>query len=344
MWRPAGRPLTSSPVPRRLVSSSTSPGRAPPLRSRRSGWPTPMTARPYLGSGSRIVCPPASVPPASRTFADGPLEDPRHDVPWQVFGERRDRQREQDAATHREDVTQRVRGRDLAECPRVVDERREEVERADDRELVGEPVGGGVIGRRAARRSRRPAMPRPRVRSAPRPAGRRRAWRRSRRSRSASSIGRRGVGPASSPVDDRLPAAVTGRVRAERITIAPGMDGPRWVPRSSKSVARRSAWRGGFDSHAFPPRRPDVVETGRHVLVRRASSAVLRRLRPSVDGSRRPGADGGRPGASSTRSGRGSPTARAAPDGGRRWPTRRGAGSQAFDATRAARASSTRPA
>ncbi len=28
-----------------------------------------MTASPYLGSGSRIVWPPASTPPASRTFA-----------------------------------------------------------------------------------------------------------------------------------------------------------------------------------------------------------------------------------------------------------------------------------
>ena len=67
--RPWRRPLTSSPVPSRFVSSSTSPGRAPPLRSRRSGCAVPITASPNFGSGSRIVWPPASTPPASRTFA-----------------------------------------------------------------------------------------------------------------------------------------------------------------------------------------------------------------------------------------------------------------------------------
>ena len=47
---------------------------------------------------------------------------------------------------------QRVRGGDLAERPRVVDERREEVERADDREVVADAVDGRVVGRGQARR------------------------------------------------------------------------------------------------------------------------------------------------------------------------------------------------
>ena len=54
------------------MRSSTSPGRAPPLRSSRSGWATPTTASPNFGSGSRIVWPPASVPPASRTTSAAP--------------------------------------------------------------------------------------------------------------------------------------------------------------------------------------------------------------------------------------------------------------------------------
>ena len=33
-----------------------------------------MTARPYFGSGSRIVWPPASVPPASRTLDEAPAK------------------------------------------------------------------------------------------------------------------------------------------------------------------------------------------------------------------------------------------------------------------------------
>ena len=67
--RPCRRPLTSSPVPSRFVRSSTSPGRAPPFRNRRSGCAAPITASPYFGSESRIVWPPASTPPASRTLA-----------------------------------------------------------------------------------------------------------------------------------------------------------------------------------------------------------------------------------------------------------------------------------
>ena len=62
-----------------------------------------------------------------------------------------------------------------------------------------------------------------------------------------------------------------------------GADGSRWVPRSSKPVTPRSAWRGGFDSHAFPPRSTDVVEAG-HPPTSPSVEAVLKRLRPSVDG------------------------------------------------------------
>ncbi len=59
-------------MPSGFVSTRRSPGLADPLRSRRSGWAAPITASPYLGSASRIVCPPASVPPPSRTFAAAP--------------------------------------------------------------------------------------------------------------------------------------------------------------------------------------------------------------------------------------------------------------------------------
>ncbi len=56
-------------MPSAFVSSSTSPARAPPLRNSRSGWAAPITASPNFGSSSRIVWPPASTPPASRTLA-----------------------------------------------------------------------------------------------------------------------------------------------------------------------------------------------------------------------------------------------------------------------------------
>ena len=64
--------LASTPMPRRLVSTSRSPGRAPPLYTISSGLATPVTARPYLGSLSSIECPPASSAPASSTFSMPP--------------------------------------------------------------------------------------------------------------------------------------------------------------------------------------------------------------------------------------------------------------------------------
>ena len=64
----------------------------------------------------------------------------------QLFGKRGDREREQRRAPHREDVVQRVGRGDRAEGARIVDERREEVDREDDRALVVQPVHRGVVG------------------------------------------------------------------------------------------------------------------------------------------------------------------------------------------------------
>ena len=49
--------------------------------------------------------------------------------------------------THRVDVGERVGGRDPPEVVGVVHDRREEVGRVDERQLVGEPVDAGVVGR-----------------------------------------------------------------------------------------------------------------------------------------------------------------------------------------------------
>ena len=132
-------------MPSRFVSSSTSPGRAPPLRNSRSGCAAPMTASPYFGSGSRIVWPPARTPPASRTFAAAASNTAASAVLREVLRERRDRQREQHPSAHREHVGQRVGGGDLPVRDGVVHERREEVERAQDREVVRDAPGGGVV-------------------------------------------------------------------------------------------------------------------------------------------------------------------------------------------------------
>ena len=55
-------------MPMGFVSNSTSPGRAPELVSTRSGWTKPVTARPYLGSSSRMLWPPVMSAPASYTL------------------------------------------------------------------------------------------------------------------------------------------------------------------------------------------------------------------------------------------------------------------------------------
>ena len=89
------------PVPRGLVRKSVSPGLAPPLRRMRSGWTAPMTARPYLGSGSRWC--------GRRRGRHHPrARSPRHPRRWPSSSRaaaprgRRRCQREEDAPAHRE--------------------------------------------------------------------------------------------------------------------------------------------------------------------------------------------------------------------------------------------------
>ena len=72
-------------------------------------------------------------------------EDRRQHLRRQLLGERRDREREQRCAAHREHVVECVRRGDRAVVGRVVDDGREEVEREDQRALVVEPVDGGVV-------------------------------------------------------------------------------------------------------------------------------------------------------------------------------------------------------
>src|ERR687888_1772976 len=74
-------------------------------------------------------------------------EDLREHLHRQLFGEGCNREGEERGAAHREDVVERVRGRDCPVVGGVVDDGREEVEREDQRALVVEPVDGRVVGR-----------------------------------------------------------------------------------------------------------------------------------------------------------------------------------------------------
>src|ERR687890_290249 len=64
--------LFSTPMPSGFVSVSGSPGVPASLRMRRCGSATPVTAMPYLGSGSSTLCPPATWQPASRATSRPP--------------------------------------------------------------------------------------------------------------------------------------------------------------------------------------------------------------------------------------------------------------------------------
>ena len=152
----AGVPAASArPVPIGFDSTSTSPGRAPPLRKTRSGWTTPCTASPKIGSGLRIVCPPATEPPASATTVGGGLEDRRDRLAREVLGEGGDVDRHHDPPAHREHVAAGVGGGDRTEVGRMVDERREEVGGRHDRDVVAHAVDGGVVERGEADEQRR---------------------------------------------------------------------------------------------------------------------------------------------------------------------------------------------
>ena len=75
----------------------------------------------------------------------GASEDLAEHLHRQLFRERGDREGEEWSAAHRENVVERVRGRDRSVVAGVVDDGREEVEREDDRALVVEAVDGGVV-------------------------------------------------------------------------------------------------------------------------------------------------------------------------------------------------------
>ena len=69
---PARNAAFAMPVPSALVQNSASPGRAPELRTMRSGRAVPNTARPYFGSLSSMEWPPARSAPASPTLSAPP--------------------------------------------------------------------------------------------------------------------------------------------------------------------------------------------------------------------------------------------------------------------------------
>src|ERR1700761_7954011 len=62
----------STPIPSGLVSVSGNPARAASLRISTAGSTNPVTAIPYLGSGSSTLCPPATWQPAAEATSSPP--------------------------------------------------------------------------------------------------------------------------------------------------------------------------------------------------------------------------------------------------------------------------------
>ena len=113
-----------------------------------SGRTIPVTARPYFGSASSIEWPPTIATPGLGRDLGAAAQDLRQQL---AAAARRARTPTRfsaliGVAAHRVDVRERVGGGDPAEVVRVVDDRREEVDRADDRQVVAEAVDAGVVG------------------------------------------------------------------------------------------------------------------------------------------------------------------------------------------------------
>ena len=142
------------PIPSGLVSTSASPGRAPALRVTFASSTTPVTDSPYSGMSWSIEWPPPMTAPASATFSAPPRRISSSTSRRQdLHRERDDRQREDRAPAHRVDVGERVGRRDPAEEARIVHDRREEVDRLDDRLAAAQPVDRGVVGLARCRRA-----------------------------------------------------------------------------------------------------------------------------------------------------------------------------------------------
>ena len=91
--------------------------------------------------------PPATSAPAAAHDVGSAVEHAREQLERQsLAGPRHQVQRQQRRAAHRVDVGERVGGCDAAPVIRVVDDGGEEVRGDDDREVVAQPVDGGVVG------------------------------------------------------------------------------------------------------------------------------------------------------------------------------------------------------
>ncbi len=85
-----------------------------------------------------------------RRFVRGALENLGQHRRRQIVRKPHDAQGRERLASHRIDIGQGVRGGDLAEIARIIDDRREEIGGQHQRHFIRNPIDRGVVGRGAA--------------------------------------------------------------------------------------------------------------------------------------------------------------------------------------------------
>ena len=219
----------------------------------------PVTASPYFGSASSIECPPRIATPASAATAPPPRRISSSTSLAELVERERDQvERADRRRAHRVDVGQGVGGRDPAEVERVIDDRGEEVDGLDERQVVAEREHAGVVGAAEADQH---------VRGRRRPAEAARAAGRSRRPAACSRIRRRGrarsAARATTPMivhragthlhRRELDAAIAAITEPGRLQRGPGLV-TRAAPSLQRVLAQRAA-RGRLVRRAATSRR-----------------------------------------------------------------------------------------
>ena len=106
----------------------------------------PVTQRPYFGTSSMMVWPPATGNPGLRRFLRAAAQDLVQHFQRQHVGRKgRDGEPEDRGRAHGVDVGDRVRRRDGAEEIGIVDDRREEIDGLRDGLIAADAQHGGIV-------------------------------------------------------------------------------------------------------------------------------------------------------------------------------------------------------
>ena len=138
---------STSPVPSGLVRKTRVAGTRAALDPDAVGMDGADDREAVLRLGVADRVPAGEDRPGRANLLVGAREHRAHELRRELLRKGRHREREQRGASHGEDVVECVRRSNPTEEGRVVDERREEIDREDERALVVEAVDGSVVRR-----------------------------------------------------------------------------------------------------------------------------------------------------------------------------------------------------